>query len=144
MGLDTFRADEITVRDRRSTKSFVNYTSAKYLLNELKEDNRMLYETVDDFIAHLYTLKTLLNNIGFQRLDMEDENYPKLRQIQKEARSLAQQTTRYINDLNKYQNRFYRNNKVTLNSLIGKIEASKRTSERLVSKLNKINITFED
>ena len=144
MGLDTFRADEITVRDRRSTKSFVNYTSAKYLLNELKEENRMLYETVDDFIAHLYTLKTLLNNIGFQRLDMEDENYPKLRQIQKEARSLAQQTTRYINDLNKYQNRFYRNNKVTLNSLIGKIEASKRTSERLVSKLNKINITFED
>jgi hypothetical protein len=144
MGLDTFRADEITVRDRRSTKSFVNYTSAKYLLNELKEDNRMLYETVDDFIAHLYTLKTLLNNIGFQRLNMEDENYPKLRQIQKEARSLAQQTTRYINDLNKYQNRFYRNNKVTLNSLIGKIEASKRTSERLVSKLNKINITFED
>ena len=144
MGIDTFRADEITVRDRRSTKSFVNYTSAKYLLNELKEDNRMIYETVDDFIAHLYTLKTLLNNIGFQRLDMEDENYPKLRQIQKEARSLAQQTTRYINDLNKYQNRFYRNNKVTLNSLIGKIEASKRTSERLVSKLNKINITFED
>lgn len=144
MGLDTFRADEITVRDRRSTKSFVNYTSAKYLLNELKEDNRMLYERVDDFIAHLYTLKTLLNNIGFQRLNMEDENYPKLRQIQKEARSLAQQTTRYINDLNKYQNRFYRNNKVTLNSLIGKIEASKRTSERLVSKLNKINITFED
>jgi hypothetical protein len=144
MGLDTFRADEITVRDRRSTKSFVNYTSAKYLLNELKEDNRILYETVDDFIAHLYTLKTLLNNIGFQRLNMEDENYPKLRQIQKEARSLAQQTTRYINDLNKYQNRFYRNNKVTLNSLIGKIEASKRTSERLVSKLNKINITFED
>jgi hypothetical protein len=144
MGLDTFRADEITVRDRRSTKSFVNYTSAKYLLNELKEDNRILYETVDDFIAHLYTLKTLINNIGFQRLNMEDENYPKLRQIQKEARSLAQQTTRYINDLNKYQNRFYRNNKVTLNSLIGKIEASKRTSERLVSKLNKINITFED
>jgi hypothetical protein len=144
MGLDTFRADEITVRDRRSTKSFVNYTSAKYLLNELKEDNRILYETVDDFIAHLYTLKTLLNNIGFQRLNMEDKNYPKLRQIQKEARSLAQQTTRYINDLNKYQNRFYRNNKVTLNSLIGKIEASKRTSERLVSKLNKINITFED
>ena len=144
MGIGTFTADDVVVRDRRSEKSFVNYTSSKYILNELKEKNRTLYERLDDFIGDLYTLKSLLNDIGFQRLDMEDENYPKLRQIQREARSLAQQTTRYINELNKYQNRFYRSNRVTLNTLLNRIEASKKTSEKLVSKLNKINITFED
>ena len=111
MGIDTFKTDEIVVNDRKSS-DFINYKSSKYLLNELKEDNRVVYECLDDFIGDLYHLKTLLNNIGFQRLDIEDENYPKLRQIQKEARSLAQQTTRYISELNKYQNRFYRSNKI--------------------------------
>ena len=143
MGIDTFKTDEIVVNDRKSS-DFINYKSSKYLLNELKEDNRVVYECLDDFIGDLYHLKTLLNNIGFQRLDIEDENYPKLRQIQKEARSLAQQTTRYISELNKYQNRFYRSNKITLKALLNKVEASRKSTEKLVNRLNKTNITFED
>jgi hypothetical protein len=143
MGIDTFKTDEIVVNERRSS-DFINYKSSKYLLNELKEDNRVVYEYLDDFIGDLYHLKTLLNNIGFQRLDIEDENYPKLRQIQKEARSLAQQTTRYISELNKYQNRFYRINKITLKALLNKVEASRKTTEKLVNRLNKTNITFDD
>ena len=142
--MDNFIPEDILIRKRQSSKIFINYTSSRYILNELKEKNGVLYDSCENLIDDLYRLKNMLNEIGFARLDVEAENYETLRRIQKQARDLAQKTTKYINDLNTSHNKLYRNNKVRFNSLLQKVEASKKTTDSLIQHLSKTNITFED
>ena len=133
-----FNAKDIVIKHKNTEENVVKYKSAKSVLNQLRDSNRNVYEGVENLINDLYRLKSELNYIGFQYIDIEADNYETLKRIQREARQLAQSCSRQIYNLNNSQAKFYTGNRNQINKLVRIIDKSESQDQKFNSKITAI------